>query len=72
MSERARLSQDKGHRGEWEVLRRVLTQGGAPPIETASWVATSLATFAAVRSLRSGVQEPVDGVGFTAGVRDGA
>lgn len=31
VSERARLSQDKGHRAEWEVLRRVLTQGGPPP-----------------------------------------
>jgi hypothetical protein len=37
---------------------------GVRPIETASWVATSLATFGAVRSLRSGVEEAVDGVGF--------
>ncbi|MDP2959245.1 MAG: Gfo/Idh/MocA family oxidoreductase, partial [Longimicrobiales bacterium] len=63
-TERARLAQDKGHRGEWEAIRRVLTQGGPPPIEPVSWVATSLATFAAVRSLRSGAEETVDAAGF--------
>jgi predicted dehydrogenase len=63
-TERARLVQDKGHKGEWKAIHRVLTQGGAPPIEPLSWVATSLVTFAAVRSLRSGVEEHVDAAGF--------
>jgi predicted dehydrogenase len=63
---RDRLAQDKGHRAEWEAIRGVLTEGGQPPIETVSWVATSLATFAAVRSLRSGAEESVDAVGFIA------
>jgi predicted dehydrogenase/threonine dehydrogenase-like Zn-dependent dehydrogenase len=72
VSQRARLSQDKGHRGEWEALRHALVHGGPPPISLESLVATSLATFAAVRSLRSGVEEAVDGAGFVAGVRGGA
>jgi predicted dehydrogenase len=63
---RARLAQDKGHRAKWEAIRGVLREGGPPPIETVSWVATSLATFAAVRSLRSGAEESVDAVGFIA------
>jgi predicted dehydrogenase/threonine dehydrogenase-like Zn-dependent dehydrogenase len=67
-SRKDRLAQDKGHRGEWEALGRVLRQGGEPPISLESLVATSLATFAAVRSLRSGVEEKVDAAGFIAGV----
>ncbi|HSW29036.1 MAG TPA: bi-domain-containing oxidoreductase [Longimicrobiales bacterium] len=70
-TERARLAQDKGHRGEWEAIHRVLTRGGAPPIEPVSWVATSLATFAAVRSLRSGSEERMDAVGFVERARGG-
>lgn len=61
---RARLAQDKGHRAEWEALVRVLKAGGEPPIPVASWVATSLATFAAVRSLHSGAVERVDAAAF--------
>lgn len=71
-AETSRLGQDKGHRGEWEVLAARLRDGGEPPIPTASWVATSLATFAAVRSLRSGTEEAVDAAAFLASVRAAA
>lgn len=64
---RARLTQDKGHKGEWEAIHRVLTTGGEAPIAMESWVATSLATFAAVRCLRSGAEEVVDAARFIKG-----
>jgi len=69
--QKARLSQDKGHRGEWEALRRVLKEGGEAPISVASLVATSLATFAAVRSLRDGGEVRVDVNTFLDGVAVG-
>lgn len=59
-----RLAQDKGHRGEWDAIREVLTRGGPLPIPLESLLATSLTTFAAVRSLRSGSDELVDAEGF--------
>jgi predicted dehydrogenase len=58
--EKSRLRQDKGHRAEWEAIGRTLRGGGPPPIALESLVATSLATFAAVRSLRGGRTESVD------------
>lgn len=63
-TERSRLSQDKGHQGEWEAIQRALRGQADAPIATESWVATSLATFAAVRSLRSGEPQRVDARGF--------
>lgn len=65
-SEKARLAQDKGHEGEWRAIREVLASGGDAPIGLESLVATSLATFAAVRSLRGGQAEAVDAAGFIA------
>jgi predicted dehydrogenase len=67
---RARLSQDKGHRGEWTAIRSALREG-MPPIPTESWVATSLATFAAVRSLRSGAPEVIDALSLLRGSAGG-
>ena len=58
--ERSRLRQDKGHRGEWEAIGRLLRDGGPPPISLDSLVAMSLATFAAVQSLRDGEAQKLD------------
>ena len=57
---RNRLRQDKGHVGEWRAIGCALREGGELPISLESLVATSLATFAAVRSLRTGEVEELD------------
>ncbi len=64
--QKSRLRQDKGHRDEWVAVARALAEGGAPPIPLEGLVATSLATFAAVRSLRGGGAEAVDARTFIA------
>ncbi len=56
-SERSRLSQDKGHRAEWEAFLKSLRTGGPPPIPFEEIVAVSLATLRALHSRRLG--EPV-------------
>ena len=58
--DRSRLRQDKGHVGEWRAIGRALREGGELPISLESLVATSLATFAAARSLRTGEAEALD------------
>ena len=58
--DRSRLRQDKGHVGEWRAIGRALRDGGELPISLESLVATSLATFAAARSLRTGEAEALD------------
>ena len=58
--DRSRLRQDKGHVGEWHAIGSALREGGELPISLESLVATSLATFAAVRSLRTGEAETLD------------
>ena len=58
--DRSRLRQDKGHVGEWRAIGRALREGGELPISLESLVATSLATFAAARSLRIGEAEALD------------
>jgi polar amino acid transport system substrate-binding protein len=68
-SERARLRRDKGHVGEWRAIGRALRSGSAMPIPLESLVATSLATFAALRALRSGEGETVDARGWLAEAR---
>ena len=67
--DRSRLRQDKGHVGEWRALGRALREGGELPISLESLVATSLATFAAVRSLRTGEAEAIDVRGWLQAVR---
>jgi predicted dehydrogenase len=48
---KARLRQDKGHRGEWVRIVAHLTGGSAPPIAFHEIVESTLATFAARKSL---------------------
>jgi predicted dehydrogenase/threonine dehydrogenase-like Zn-dependent dehydrogenase len=51
---RLRLRQDKGHKGEWQALAQAV-QGGQPtPIPFAQILATTLTSFKAIESLRSG------------------
>jgi predicted dehydrogenase/threonine dehydrogenase-like Zn-dependent dehydrogenase len=62
--ERNRLTQDKGHRGEWTAFAQSIRNGGPWPISLESLVATTLASFAAAESLRSGDDVPVDVAAF--------
>jgi len=50
---KARLRQDKGHRGEWEAIVATVQSGGAEPISFTESVATAHATFAIIESLRT-------------------
>lgn len=54
---RSRLRQDKGHCTEWEMFAAAIRDGKEAPISFNEIIATTLATFAAVKSLRTG--EPV-------------
>lgn len=67
-----RLRQDKGHNAEWVALKQALRDGSGSPISLASWVATSLATFAAVESLHSGQPVDIDVEAFIASARAGS
>ena len=69
--DKSRLRQDKGHQAEWQAIRRALEAGGAPPIALESLIATSLATFAAVRALKSGRSESVDAAAWLREARAG-
>jgi len=51
---RAWLRQDKGHRAEWEAFAAAVAAGGSPPIPYDHLLAVTMASFAAVESLRSG------------------
>jgi len=53
----ARLRQDKGHLAGWQSFIEAVRKGGQPPIPYAQIFAGAKATFAAVRSLRSGQAE---------------
>jgi predicted dehydrogenase len=59
-SERSRLSQDKGHRAEWETFVKALRVGGPAPIPFGEIVAVSLATLRASHSRRLGEPVAVD------------
>jgi predicted dehydrogenase/threonine dehydrogenase-like Zn-dependent dehydrogenase len=50
---RSWLKQDKGHRGEWAAFVNALSTGGPPPIPYEQLYAVTMASFAAVESLRS-------------------
>jgi predicted dehydrogenase/threonine dehydrogenase-like Zn-dependent dehydrogenase len=52
--ERARLRQDKGHRGEWQAIVRHLTAGGPAPIALDELLHSTRVTLAAWESLQSG------------------
>ncbi len=51
---RAWLRQDKGHRHLWQAFVDAVASGGPPPIPTEHLLAVTLASFAAVGSLRAG------------------
>jgi predicted dehydrogenase/threonine dehydrogenase-like Zn-dependent dehydrogenase len=59
---RSRLKQEKGHRAEWEVFSEAIKNGGPSPIPYEQLFSVSMATFAAVESLRSRQRVPVDSV----------
>lgn len=51
-TQRSWLRQDKGHRSEWAAFVAALQEGGRPPIPYDQLLAVTLASFAAVDSLR--------------------
>jgi predicted dehydrogenase/threonine dehydrogenase-like Zn-dependent dehydrogenase len=56
----SRLRQDKGHQAGWQAFVDVVTKGGKPPIPYEHLFGVSRAAFAAVRSLHSGAEEPIE------------
>jgi predicted dehydrogenase len=56
----SKLRQDKGHRQEWEVFAHSIQQGTPSPIDFQSIVATTLATFKALDSVRTGRPIPIN------------
>jgi predicted dehydrogenase len=56
---RIRFRQDKGHGASVAAFVEAIRRGGGPPIPYREIVATTLATFAAVRALASGATIPV-------------
>jgi predicted dehydrogenase/threonine dehydrogenase-like Zn-dependent dehydrogenase len=52
--ERAWLRQDKGHKGIWEAFEAAVRSGGPAPIPYNDLAGVTLASFAAMDSLRSG------------------
>ena len=65
-SERSRLTQDKGHRGEWEAFAKMLREGGSPPIAFEEIASVSLATLRAIASRQTGEAMIVDTEAFLA------
>lgn len=57
--QRSYLRADKGHRAQWVAFVRAMQEGNGPTIPFDSLVATTLATFQIVDSLRSGRVEQV-------------
>jgi predicted dehydrogenase/threonine dehydrogenase-like Zn-dependent dehydrogenase len=51
---KARLRQDKGHRGEWEAIVAAIQRGASEPIPFIESAAITQATLAIVESLQSG------------------
>ncbi len=58
--ERSRLSQDKGHRAEWDAFLKTLRTGGPAPIPFEEIVSVSLATLRALDSRRLGEAVAID------------
>jgi len=56
---RAWLSQDKGHRQELTAFVEAVRQGGPGPVPFEDYLLTTLCTFQAVRSLQTGLPQPV-------------
>jgi len=68
-TERTRLSQDKGHRAEWEAFLKVIKSGGLAPIPFEEIVVVSLATLRALHSRRLGEPAAMDTAEFLAAAR---
>ena len=51
---RSRFNQDKGHQAQWEAFRDMVVRGVAPAIAFEELIATTLTTFRAMESLRTG------------------
>ena len=64
-TERSRLQQDKGHRGEWEAFAAAVRGGGESPIPFDQIVTSTLATLKAVESRASGQAVAIDADLFT-------
>jgi predicted dehydrogenase len=58
--EKAKLGQDKGHRGELEAFAAAVAAGGPAPVDEAELVETSLATIAVLESLAEGRRITLD------------
>jgi predicted dehydrogenase/threonine dehydrogenase-like Zn-dependent dehydrogenase len=56
---RSHLRQDKGHKAAWEAFVECLTHGDPPPIPYAQLISVTMASFAAVQSLRMQMTVPV-------------
>lgn len=61
--EKAKMGQDKGHRGELEAFAAAVAAGGSAPVDEAELVETSLATIAVLESLAEGRRIELDKVG---------
>jgi hypothetical protein len=53
------VEQDKGHKEQFKQYLEFLKKGGSPIIPVEEIINSTKATFAAVRSLKSGVWEKV-------------
>ena len=60
---RARLGQDKGHRGELAAFVAAAAGGAPPPVPAGELLAVSRATFALLHSLRTGAPVELEGGG---------
>lgn len=61
-SRQSRLQQDKGHLAIWESFVNSITNSQIPPIPYEQLVSTSLATFAALESMNTGLPVSVGGL----------
>jgi predicted dehydrogenase/threonine dehydrogenase-like Zn-dependent dehydrogenase len=57
---RSRWKQDKGHRAEWEAFSDAILKGGFPPIPYSHLISVTMASIAAVESLRTQKSLQVD------------
>ncbi len=65
---RSRFGQDKGHKGEWQEIRKSLEAGEGVPISFEELVASTLAVFAIRESAKTGAAVEIDTAGFLAAV----
>jgi predicted dehydrogenase len=68
----SKLRQDKGHRGEWEAFVDAIRTGTQSPIAFREIVATTLTTFRALDSARTGSAVDVNTDDFIGAAVNGA